>query len=859
MKEFIAETGGRFTYTDDILNLQELAISFSAIFDECSNFVISGCRIAGNDINEGYVWINGKIRRFAGAKGVSFPYYIFEKNSIDTVTYANDVNKRGRVNYLCSGGNTIPNELDAVTNSVPEFIEIKDTYTPRLLDKFIGKYAVLLDSPFSKQTIKKDLVLSGKVTGETDIESKTAMSVKNDKTGYSLKNITKANGDGAVGLYLNGLLVNEIILHTNGSFSLLKNNQTLATIDENGIAVNSTSSTKGSIGKYYLEETIENISDNSDAGAVIINSSGYNRQGTMYRDFLVYDGRFRRSPLFKVEGKTESVIVDGFFQVCGDGNNISLVSKTFAKSDKRLVNSLYWKDNTKENIAAIGYLSNADFDFTLSNLIGNINLKPKGYLDIDGELKIKGISIGNIYVTQTNFTIELKKKVNIVEGKQLSTEDFTTEYKKKLDAIGTGNIGSDGSGYVSAKDVTEALNKKLSISSNLSDLKDAGVARTNLSVFSKNEINTTFLKISGNLQELVNLSADEINGLTPEEASALKASKQKTIRDVIDAEQKGTGELKLTKASNLSDLQDKDKARKNINVYSIQQIDDLLSGYLPNSSEYKGAIFTADHKSKLEAISTGNFAGVDSEGKAIPQKDGYALVSHLVKEYDKKANRLLDGYNDSDKKTIATNIDVYQKKDSDAKYACVEELFQDFITYLVKQGKTSVEAQQMLRDKLDAPSKKDVNDSFLRKDSKLSDLVVANAEAKKLICNKIGAAYSEEYQPKIIDTGWLKMSNAGGSTYASDLYIRQIGNIVSIQGKVYNNRHEGDHWGGTLALIPNQIQPPKYSLKKSLCDFNDDHKHNRGATYVIWGGDRRLIIYESGWYVATELNFTYMV
>ena len=33
MKEYIAETGGRYTYSDDILNLQELALSMSAVFD----------------------------------------------------------------------------------------------------------------------------------------------------------------------------------------------------------------------------------------------------------------------------------------------------------------------------------------------------------------------------------------------------------------------------------------------------------------------------------------------------------------------------------------------------------------------------------------------------------------------------------------------------------------------------------------------------------------------------------------------------------------------------------------------------------------------------------------------------------
>ena len=34
MKEYVAETGGRYTYADDILNLQELALSMTSIFSE---------------------------------------------------------------------------------------------------------------------------------------------------------------------------------------------------------------------------------------------------------------------------------------------------------------------------------------------------------------------------------------------------------------------------------------------------------------------------------------------------------------------------------------------------------------------------------------------------------------------------------------------------------------------------------------------------------------------------------------------------------------------------------------------------------------------------------------------------------
>ena len=53
MKEYIAETGGRYTYSDDILNLQELALSMSAVFDGCSDFIISGCEIEGPRVSPG--------------------------------------------------------------------------------------------------------------------------------------------------------------------------------------------------------------------------------------------------------------------------------------------------------------------------------------------------------------------------------------------------------------------------------------------------------------------------------------------------------------------------------------------------------------------------------------------------------------------------------------------------------------------------------------------------------------------------------------------------------------------------------------------------------------------------------------
>ncbi|MEB3373805.1 hypothetical protein SFC43_13125 [Bacteroides sp. CR5/BHMF/2] len=402
-------------------------------------------------------------------------------------------------------------------------------------------------------------------------------------------------------------------------------------------------------------------------------------------------------------------------------------------------------------------------------------------MNITGDLKVNEISLKDIYVNKKSFTESLAKKVNVVDGKQLSTEDFTAKYKKKLDAISTGEVQTGGEGYVTATQVKDALAKKLTVSSNLADIPDKKAARTSLDMYSREETGSLFLKISGNLQELVTLTSDEINGLTTEQAAALKAEKQAAVRDNLDAEKKGTGTLKLTKTNNLSDLPDKISARKNISVYSTTEVDKLLAGKLGTDSAYTGVVFTPDMKQKLEGIKTGSFAYVDNDDVSHAEVEGYVLLSHVRKELAKKAGRLLDGYTDEEKASIATNINVYSRIETDTKYAGIAMLFQDYINYLVGQGKKAADAQKILRDKLDVPSKADVSGTYLRKDSKLSDLSLPNTDAKKQVCRTLGAAYAQDYQTKIADTGWLRMANSGNGTDTSRLFVRQIGNIVSIQ------------------------------------------------------------------------------
>lgn len=858
MKEYVAEPGGRYTYSDDILNLQELALSLSAIFDGCSDFIISGCEPDGANISPGYVWLGGKVRRFEGATDAAYPYYIYETNRHESVVYANDTNKRGRTCYLCAGSASVPDTEDSVTGKLPAFIEIREEYAPRFIDKFFGRYAVLLDTPFARQTVKKDLVLAGTFTGQKEIASKTAVSVSGEN-GYMLKGIVKSDGSASLGAYLSGLLINEIVIRTDGTFSFMKQGKELARVTEDGLSYGTSLSDTARIGALRIEGgDIFNTADVTDAGCVRINYHGQDGGATKYRDFAVHDGK--AVPILKVIGKSATAEVFGLLSVRSAGRGIELCNTAYTKEDPKLTNLFSWRDSAGAAIASIGYDTTDSFRFIMRNTLGDIILSPLGGVDILGTLRINGQSVADTYMTIAACTQGLSGKVDKVAGKQLSSEDFTSEYRKKLDAITTGTLDGGGTGYVTSAAVSEALKMKLSADENLLDVMDKAAARRNLDVYSKADAGGVFLKISEGLQELVRLSADEINGLTAEEAAALKADKQAAIRETLDAERRGTGELKLAKSSNLSDVQDKSKARSNLDLYSKTEIDRMLAGKLSTDAAYQGVVFTAELQDKLLAIKTGSFAYTDEEGKSHAQVEGYLTTAQVVKQLKLKADRLMAGYNTSEQDTVAANLNLYTRSVADGRFARVESLFQDYVTYLVSQGKTTAQAQQLLRERLNLLSRDETVRDYLRKDARLTDLALGGTEAQRQVCRTLGAAFAADYQPVLADTGWLQMAGSGSGTDTRGFFVRQIGNIVSIQGYINTARRDGSNWGGIVALIPNTIQPPRYSVRCTAADWNDDHKYNRGSSFVIYGGSRKVQLFERGMYnVNVELNFTYFI
>ena len=90
-------------------------------------------------------------------------------------------------------------------------------------------------------------MLAGSVTSEKEFRSKTAVSVAGEN-GYMLKSIVKADGDASLGAYLSGLLVSEIVIHTDGTFSFMKQGKELARVTENGISYGTSLSDTARIG-----------------------------------------------------------------------------------------------------------------------------------------------------------------------------------------------------------------------------------------------------------------------------------------------------------------------------------------------------------------------------------------------------------------------------------------------------------------------------------------------------------------------------------------------------------------------------------------------------------------------------------
>lgn len=411
MKEFSAQTGGRYTYIDDIINLQELSLAFASVFNDCDNFIVSGCEVSGSTISSGFVYLNGKLRKFSGATGIgTWPQYIYELNRTESVAYASGADKVGRNDYGCSIGASVPSTPDKLTNAIPAYIQITKTGGKQLREAFFGKYALLLNSVYGSQTV------NGDVTFKNNVNVNSVLTTNKNhifKDGESICQMfwegRLFNINARIG---NGTSYNFRVDDTSESFVFSIAGVDVCTISKNGVdfmPIKASSSTSGNI--TSISDQIYNSGTASDDGTLYINYKGYNNDVNYFRNTVIGNGK--GNAIVKVIGSSGFVGVTGSLSVSSamkDG--ITLKHNTLGKASMSLTKLISWIDKNDEKMAFIGYNSSADNILYINNVIADIEIEGLTSVNIGPVIKENGTSLKDKYVLKDDLEELLGGKVD---------------------------------------------------------------------------------------------------------------------------------------------------------------------------------------------------------------------------------------------------------------------------------------------------------------------------------------------------------------------------------------------------------------------------------------------------------------
>ena len=409
MKEFTSQVGGRYTYIDDILNLQELSLAITSIFDGCDNFVISGCEISGTMMNPGYVYINGKVRYCSGTSGLSkWPVYIYELNTIDKVAYVDSGDKVGRHIFGCAVSSNLPTSPDSITGAVPQFIKVDGGGgVMRFKDAFFGKYALILDSTYSSQHVNKNVSLGGDINVGGTVQSGKSFVISSGNKQGSLN--YNPNGDLVVQSTSNSNQIFKMVIASDGAIKFFSDETLLVTITSSGLVagVPVTTSTLNAGNICLTNNDIYNYGVASDTGVLNINklSGGSN----YFRDTVIGDGK--GSGILFITGSTRQAKLSGDLLISSPNESVITISNpSLVKSDSTLKSWIEWKDKANEDMAFVGYTNNDNTDFYISNKVGNVCVDSNMY--VHGRLYVNSVDVLSNFAYKNIVEEALSKKAN---------------------------------------------------------------------------------------------------------------------------------------------------------------------------------------------------------------------------------------------------------------------------------------------------------------------------------------------------------------------------------------------------------------------------------------------------------------
>lgn len=410
MKEFSAQTGGRYTYADDLENLQELALAFAEIFDDCDNFIVSGCEVSSGAISAGYVFLNGKLRYFAGATGItSWPQYIYELNTTQSVAYESGGSKIGRNIYGCALAKTVPVVQDVLTGKVPQAISMTSTGGLRMKDAFIGKYALLLNPASGSQTVNS-LVNFAKAIQANAGMSASSVTIKSGTTQTTLS----YSGSTFRVLSSGGANTYQMSFIDGIGFRFYVNGTVIATIGAENINFSKPiNANKGTFGGLVLTgDSIYQGTSNAVA-TLYINYYGYNGGDTQYRNTVIGNGKGKA--IISVTGAGDSVTIASATTLSVPSLDALVLKGSKVKTDKTFVNAIAWKDSANAIMARIGFVNMTDQVFSLLVESNNIKIRGGATVDIGPAIMENGVLLSERYALQTTMTTALNNKANANE------------------------------------------------------------------------------------------------------------------------------------------------------------------------------------------------------------------------------------------------------------------------------------------------------------------------------------------------------------------------------------------------------------------------------------------------------------
>lgn len=413
MKEFTSDTGGRFTYIDDFLNLQELALAISQIFDNCDHFIVSGCEVQGKSITEGLVYLGGKLRVFPGASDITtWPQYIYESNTHESVSYASGGEKAGRKVYGVKVGASVPITNDAITGARPRSIQItKETGGLRMNDAWFGKYALLLNPSASSQSVKgtvnfKDVVVEGQVNTLSRYKINTPGGF--GTLYYSGKNmiLESISGGHTIRMEMDGD-ANTIAFEING--------KAIGTISSAGVVFSEPITvSRINVGNMRVTgSSIYNASTDSDDGQLDINVYGYNGGNTRYRKTRIGNGR--GSIVMTVSNN--KVDMTGRLTISGSEEAPIVFKANVPKTNVALKRWVCWHDSASEIMATLGYTDGTNTNMYFTNRIGDIGIHVSegNYVNIGPAIKENGTLLSDKYASKSGTTTSLSLKANAAD------------------------------------------------------------------------------------------------------------------------------------------------------------------------------------------------------------------------------------------------------------------------------------------------------------------------------------------------------------------------------------------------------------------------------------------------------------